>query len=114
MVTTTNPIIQHTFPTQAAWRDVQLLVAGAGQWNDPSKFGSFRQLEPIDFFPTYYPALVPPTEPQPPTSGGQADPCGALTASEQTALIAEAKQAKNGGGSAPTLNQLASWALERH
>jgi hypothetical protein len=114
MVATTNPTIQHTFPTQAAWRDVKLLVAGAGQWNSPEKFGSFRQLEPIDFFPTYYPALVPPTEPLPPTSGGQADPCGALTASEQTALIAEAKQAKHDGGSAPTLNKLASWALTKH
>jgi PKD domain len=93
MVATTNPTIQHTFPTQAAWRDVKLLVGGGGQWNSPEKWGSFRQLEPIDFFPTYYPALVPPTEPQPPTSGGQADPCGALTASEQTALIAEAKDA---------------------
>jgi len=114
MVVTTNPVIQHTFPTQAAWRDVQLLVAGAGQWNSPEKFGSFRQLEPIDFFPTYYPALAPATEPQPPTSGGQADPCGALTASEQTALIAEAKDAKHDQAPAPTLNRLASWALTKH
>ena len=38
MVKTDNPLIQHTFPTQAAWRDVKLLVAGAGQWNDPAKF----------------------------------------------------------------------------
>ena len=30
MVMTDNPQIQHTFPTQAAWRDVKLLVAGAG------------------------------------------------------------------------------------
>ena len=79
MVMTDNPQIQHTFPTQAAWRDVKLLVAGAGQWNDPSKFGSFRQVEPIDFFPTYYPALAPPTEPAAPTTGAAADPCGALT-----------------------------------
>jgi hypothetical protein len=114
MVVTTNPTIQHTFPTQAAWRDVELLVAGAGQWNSPEKFGSFRQLEPIDFFPTYYPALVPPSEPQPPTSGGQADPCGALTASEQTALIAEAKDAKHDQAAAPALNKLASYALTKH
>jgi PKD domain len=114
MVATTNPIIQHTFPTQAAWRDVQLLVAGAGQWNSPEKFGSFRQLEPIDFFPTYYPAVAPASEPLPPTSGGQADPCGALTASEQTALIAEAKDAKHDGGPQPTLRDLASVALRKH
>ena len=82
--------------------------------DSPEKWGSFRQLEPIDFFPTYYPALVPPTEPQPPTSGGQADPCGALTASEQTELIAEAKDAKHDQAPAPTLNKLASYALTKH
>ena len=98
MVMTDNPLIQHTFPTQAAWRDVKLLVAGAGQWNDPSKCGSFRQVEPIDFFPTYYPALAPPTEPAAPTTGSAADPCGALTADEQTALIAEARDAKHAAG----------------
>ncbi|MGZ4318548.1 MAG: PKD domain-containing protein [Gaiellaceae bacterium] len=114
MVMTTNPIIQHTFPTQAAWRDVKLLVGGAGSWNDPSKWGSFRQLEPIDFFPTYYPALVPPTEPQAPTTGSAANPCGALTADEQTALIAEAKDAKYAGGPQPTLRDLASVSLRKH
>ena len=101
MVMTDNPLIQHTFPTQAAWRDVKLLVAGAGQWNDPSKFGSFRQVEPIDFFPTYYPALAPPTEPAAPTTGSAADPCGALTADEQTALIDEARDAKHAAGDDP-------------
>jgi hypothetical protein len=111
MVMTDNPLIQHTFPTQAAWRDVKLLVAGAGQWNDPSKFASFRQVEPIDFFPTYYPALAPPTEPAPPTTGGAADPCGALTADEQTALIDEARDAKHAAGEAPTLSDVASSAL---
>jgi hypothetical protein len=111
MVMTDNPLIQHTFPTQAAWRDVKLLVAGAGQWNDPSKFGSFRQVEPIDFFPTYYPALAPPTEPAAPTTGGAADPCGALTADEQTALIAEARDAKHAAGETPTLAGIASSAL---
>jgi PKD domain len=111
MVMTTDPLIQHTFPTQAAWRDVKLLVAGAGQANDPSKYGSFRQVEPIDFFPTYYPALVPPTEPAPPTTGGTADPCGALTADEQAALIDEARDAKHASGDTPTQADVASAAL---
>src|SRR5581483_995700 len=111
MLMTTDPTIQHTFPTQAAWYDVKLLVAGAGQWNDPSKFASFRQEEPIDFFPTYYPAIAPPTEPQPPTSGPQANPCGTLTDDEQTALIAEARTAKRDAQQAPSLSQLASSAL---
>ena len=111
MVKTENPLIQHTFPTQAAWRDVKLLVAGAGQWNDPSKFASFRQVEPIDFFPTYYPALAPPTEPAAPTTGSAADPCGALTAPEQAALIEEARDAKRAEDSSPTLADIASVAL---
>jgi hypothetical protein len=111
MVVTTNPLIQHTFPTEAAWRDVKLLVAGAGQWNDPSKFGSFRQVEPIDFFPTYYPAVAPSTEPAAPSTGSAADPCGALTSEEQAALIDEARDAKRAEGSAPTLSDVASVAL---
>jgi PKD domain-containing protein len=112
MVATTNPIIQHTFPTEAAWRDVKLLVGGPGQGNAPDKWASFRQLEPIDFFPTYYPALVPPTEPLPPATGPQADPCGALGDAEQSALIAEARSAKEAPASSPTLGDVASYALE--
>ena len=111
MVKTDNPLIQHTFPTQAGWRDVKLLVAGAGQWNDPAKFASFRQVEPIDFFPTYYPALAPPTEPAAPTTGSAADPCGALTAPEQAALIEEARDARQAEGVSPTLADIASVAL---
>jgi hypothetical protein len=112
MVMTTDPLIQHTFPTQAAWRDVKLLVAGAGQWESPEKFGSFRQLEPIDFFPTYYPATPPPTEPQPPSTGSAADPCGALTADEQTALIAQARDAKRSAARVPSAADVASTALD--
>jgi hypothetical protein len=111
MVMTANPIIQHTFPTQAAWRDVKLLVAGPGQWDDPGKFGAFRQEEPIDFFPTYYPALVPPTEPLPPSSGPASNPCGTLSDAEMTALIQEAHDARQANGFQPTLGDLASSAL---
>jgi hypothetical protein len=92
---------------------VKLLVAGAGQWDSPEKFGSFRQLEPIDFFPTYYPALAPPTEPLPPASGSAADPCGALSPSEQAALIDEAHDARQAESvSRPTLADVASVALK--
>jgi hypothetical protein len=112
LTSTTNPIIQHTFPTQAAWRDVKLLVGGAGQWNSPSKWGSFRQVEPIDFFPTYYPALKPTTEPAPPSSGPASDPCGALTAAEQQAMIDAAHDAKPDQRPAPTMRDIASYALK--
>lgn len=111
MVSTTDPLIQHTFPTQAAWRDVKLLVAGDGPWDSPKKWAAFRQEEPIDFFPTYYPALVPPTEPLPPSSGPQADPCGALSSDEQAALIEAAKQAVPATAPSPTLGDIASSAI---
>ena len=107
VVSTSSPTIQHTFPTQAAWRDVKLLVGQGG-----NKWGSFRQEEPIDFFPTYYPALVPPTEPLPPSSEPQADPCGALTADEQNAMIAAAGNAQPSQSASPSLDSIASYALK--
>jgi hypothetical protein len=113
LVSTMSPTIQHTFPTQAGWYDVKLLVAGAGQWNDPSKWASFRQEEPVDFFPTYYPAIAPPTEPQPPTSGPAANPCGVLTGQEQAAMIAAARNAKTAAAPAPSLGDLASVGLKQ-
>ena len=104
---TTSPLIEHTFPTQAAWRDVKLLVGDNGTW------GSFRQLEPIDFFPTYYPALRPPTEPLPPSSGPQADPCGVLSADEQAAFVAStAGAAQAPAANTPTLADVASAAID--
>lgn len=109
LTATTDPLIQHTFPTQAAWRDVKLLVGdGDDHW------GSFRQLEPIDFFPTYYPALVPPTEPLPPSSGPAADPCGTLAPDEQSAMIAAAATAGTSAAPTATTSDLASWALKPH
>src|SRR5262245_5841041 len=107
VVSTDDPTIQHTFPTQAAWHDVKLLVGQGG-----NKWGSFRQEEPIDFFPTYYPALVPPTEPLPPSSGPQANPCGALTADEQSAMIAAAGNAQPSQSASPSLDSIASVALK--
>jgi hypothetical protein len=112
LISTTNPTIQHTFPTQAGWYDVKLLVGGGGKWDDPSKWASFRQVEPIDFFPTYYPAIAPPTEPQPPTSGPAANPCGTLTDQEQADMIAAAQNTKPSTASAPTPADLASVALK--
>jgi hypothetical protein len=110
VVSTTNPVIQHTFPTQAAWRDVKLLVKGSG--NNSTKYGSFRQVEPIDFFPTYYPAVAPATEPLPPSSGPAADPCGQLSPAEQQTLIDAAKHAQPSTAPIATLKDLASVALK--
>lgn len=112
MVMTDQPTIQHTFPQQAGWYDVKLLVAGAGQWDDPSKFAAFRQVEPIDFFPTYYPAIAPPGEPQPPSSGAAANPCGVLSSDEMSALVDEAHTAKQSAAPSPSLADLASSGLK--
>jgi len=103
---TTDTLIQHTFPQQAGWYDVKLLVGKGGKW------GSFRQVEPIDFFPTYYPATAPASEPQPPSSGPAANPCGQLTDGEQNAMIAAAKDAKHAPPNNETLNDLSSYALK--
>ena len=54
MVMTTNPLIQHTFPTQAAWRDVKLLVGGAGQ-GTTVEVGSFRQARADRLLPDLLP-----------------------------------------------------------
>ena len=108
VVSTTDPTIQHTFPTQAAWRDVKLLVGDGDGW------GSFRQVEPIDFFPSYYPAVARATEPLPPSSGPAANACGALSPEEEAALIAQAGQAQASQAASPTLADVASYALEKH
>ena len=73
--------------------------------------GFFRQVEPIDFFPTYYPAMPPPTEPLPPSSGAAADPCGVLSSDEQSAMIGAAASAKPSTAKSPSLNEIASVAL---
>jgi hypothetical protein len=84
---TTHATITHTFPTQAGWYDVKLLVGKDGQ-RTTANVGDYRQVEPIDFFPTYYPAVPPASEPQPPTTGAAADPCGQLSSDELTSFVA--------------------------
>jgi len=108
LLKTTDPIIDHTFPAQAGWYDVKLLVGKGGKW------GSFRQVEPINFFPTYYPATPPASEPLPPTTGPAADPCGTLSSAEQDAMIAAKNSAQQAPSTTTTQNDLASYALKIH
>jgi hypothetical protein len=90
VIRTTHAQIQHTFPGQAAWYDVKLLVAKSGQTSSTTNVGAYRQVEPIDFFPTYYPAVAPASEPKPPTTGPAADPCGTLSSDELSSFVATA------------------------
>jgi hypothetical protein len=94
---TNNPTITHTFPTQAGWHDVKLLVSSGDGTKTTSNVGDYRQEEPINFFPTYYPATPPAGEPQPPTSGPQADPCGQLSADELSSFVNTANGPVQGG-----------------
>jgi PKD domain len=84
---TNNPRVTHTFPAQAAWHDVKLLVSKGDGTKTTSNVGAYRQEEPINFFPTYIPATPPAGEPQPPTTGAAADPCGVLSADELSSFV---------------------------
>jgi hypothetical protein len=87
---TNNPRVTHTFPTKAGWHDVKLLVSKGDGTKTTSSVGTYRQVEPINFAPTYYPATPPAAEPQPPTTGAAADPCGQLSSDELSSFVATA------------------------
>ena len=84
---TNNPRVTHTFPTQAGWHDVKLLVSKGDGTKTTSNVGTYRQEEPINFFPTYYPTTPPASEPLPPTTGPAADPCGVLSPDELSSFV---------------------------
>ena len=85
---TNNPRVTHTFPTNAGWHDVKLLVSKGDGTKTTSNVGTYRQVEPINFAPTYYPATPPAAEPQPPTTGAASDPCGQLSSDELASFVA--------------------------
>jgi hypothetical protein len=94
---TNNPTITHTFPTQAGWHDVKLLVSSGDGTKTTTNTGDYRQEEPINFFPTYYPATPPASEPKAPASGPQADPCGQLSSDELSSFVQTANGPVQGG-----------------
>ena len=85
---TNNPKVVHTFPSQAGWHDVKLMVSKGDGTKTTTNTGNYRQVEPINFAPTYYPATPPAGEPQPPTTGPAADPCGQLSSDELASFVA--------------------------
>jgi hypothetical protein len=105
---TNNPRVTHTFPTQAGWHDVKLLVAKGDGQKTTANVGAYRQVEPINFAPTYYPATPPAAEPQPPTTGPAADPCGTLSSDELASFVATSNGPVQG---APIQNQTVSGAV---
>jgi len=93
---TNDPKITHTFPTQAGWHDVKLLVSKGDGTKTTSNVGTYRQVEPINFAPTYYPATPPASEPMPPASGPASDPCGQLSSDELSSFVATANGSVQG------------------
>jgi hypothetical protein len=87
---TNNPRVTHTFPEAAGWHDVKLLVSKGDGQKTTANVGTYRQVEPINFYPTYYPATPPAGEPLPPTTGPAADPCGTLSADELSSFVTTA------------------------
>lgn len=94
---TNNPRITHTFPTRAGWHDVKLLVSKGDGTKTTSNVGTYRQVEPINFAPTYYPATPLPGEPLPPTTGPASDPCGQLSSDELSSFVSTANGPVQGG-----------------
>jgi hypothetical protein len=84
---TNVPRVTHTFPTKGGWHDVKLLVSKGDGQKTTDNVGTYRQVEPINFYPTYYPATPPASEPLPPTTGPAADPCGVLSPDELSAFV---------------------------
>ena len=60
---TNLPKVTHTFPAQAGWHDVKLMVSKGDGTKTTTNVGNYRQVEPINFAPTYYPATPPAGEP---------------------------------------------------
>jgi hypothetical protein len=84
-VATTNTKVVHTFAsTSPSYYDVKLYVLDSA-----GHTGYYRQALPVEFQPTLYPAVAPASEPVPPAT----DPCGTLTAAEQSSIAGRASLA---------------------
>lgn len=82
-VATTSPTVPHTFgSTSPHYYDVKLAVYD-GKWS------FYRQAVAVEFQPTQFPATPATGEPTPPNT----DPCGTLTADEQSAIEQHASNA---------------------
>ena len=102
-------LIQHTFPTQAAWRDVKLLV---GDGDD--HVGLVPAARADRLLPDLLPRARSADRAAPALERPAADPCGTLAPDEQSAMIAAAATAGTSAAPTATTSDLASWALKPH
>ena len=89
---TTSPTVTHEFPAAPKWYDVKLAVRSGRAWD------FYRQALAVRFVPTHFPDTPLANEPAPP----QTDPCGTLTADEQTTLMRQAQRSMDRLGGATT------------
>src|SRR5262249_19151223 len=78
---TTNPTVTHQFSSTPSWYDVKLAVKSGSQWD------FYRQAVAVRFVPGPFPDAPPANEPGPPVT----DPCGTLSADEQTSTMQAAQ-----------------------
>ena len=75
---------------------MKLLVSKGDGTKTTANVGNYRQVEPINFAPTYYPATPAAGEPVAPTTGPSADPCGQLSSDELSSFVATSNGAVQG------------------
>jgi hypothetical protein len=89
---TTNPQVTHEFSATPKWYDVKLAVNADGKW------GFYRQALAVRFVPAHFPDAPLANEPAAPAT----DPCGTLTAAEQSAITPQAESLMNRLGGSTT------------
>jgi hypothetical protein len=78
---TTNPTVTHEFASTPKWYDVKLAVKSGSDWD------FYRQALAVRFVPAHFPDAPLANEPASPAT----DPCGTLTAAEQTSIMQQAE-----------------------
>jgi hypothetical protein len=76
-----SPTVTHEFASTPKWYDVRLAVKAGNEWD------FYRQALAVKFVPAHYPDAPLANEPAAPAT----DPCGTLTADEQTSIVQQAQ-----------------------
>jgi PKD domain/Peptidase family M28 len=98
-VVTRNPSVVHEFSAMPRWYDVKLAVRSSNEDSGSAASGAaqppgalagwdfYRQALAVRFVPAHFPDAPLASEPAPPAT----DPCGTLTADEQSSVTAQAQ-----------------------